>query len=38
MAGADMAKTVEHAEIGEDTAAGHDVIEQGRIDAGDRTD
>ena len=37
MAGADMAETVENAEIGEDTAAGHDVFDQGRIGAGDRT-
>jgi hypothetical protein len=37
MAGADMAETVENAEIGEDTAASHDVIDQGRVGAGDRT-
>src|SRR5256885_960375 len=36
MAGADMAETVEDAEIGEDTAAGHDVFDQGRVGAGDR--
>ena len=33
-----VAETVENAEIGEDTAAGHDVFYQGRIGTGDRTD
>jgi hypothetical protein len=37
MAGADMAEAVENAEIGEDTAAGDDVFDQGRIGAGDWT-
>ena len=36
MAGADMAKTIQHAEIGENAASGHDVIDQRRIDARNR--
>ena len=32
-----MAETVENAEIGEHTAASHEVIDQGRVGAGDRT-
>ena len=34
MTRADVAETVEHAEIGEDAAADHDVLEQCGIDAG----
>jgi len=33
MARTDMAETVEDAEVGKDTAADHDVIEQCRLDA-----
>ena len=36
MARADMAEAVEHAEIGKDTAADHDVLEKSGIDAGNR--
>ena len=34
MTRADVAKTVEHAEIGEDAAADHDILEQRSIDPG----
>ena len=33
IARADMAETVEHAEIGEDAAAHHDILKQGGIGA-----
>jgi hypothetical protein len=36
MTRADMAKTVEHTEIGEDAAANHHVLKQRSIDAGKR--
>ena len=31
---ADMAEGVDHAEVGEDAAAGHDILDQRGLDAG----